>query len=109
STASDALLASLNHKGKLDFDYMQDIYGKEKEAIIDELGQKIFYLGAGEYQTREDYLSGDVKTKLEIAQTNQEFNLEGINWQSNIEALEAVIPKDLALSDIAYKFGSRFI
>lgn len=109
STASDALLASLNHKGKLDFDYMQDIYGKEKEAIIDELGQKIFYLGAGEYQTREDYLSGDVKTKLEIAQTNQEFNLEGINWQSNIEALEAVIPKDLALSDIAFKFGSRFI
>lgn len=109
SNASDALLASLNHRGALDFDYMQDIYGKDKEEMIDELGNKIFYLGAGEYQTREDYLSGDVKTKLEIAKTNQEYGLENREWLRNVQALEEVIPEDLPLSDIAFKFGSRFI
>lgn len=108
-TAHDALLSSLNRKGQLNFDYMSDIYGKNIEEIIDELGENIFYIGDGEYVTREDYLSGDVKTKLAEAQNNQEFNIEDRDWSVNINALEKVIPKDLYLSDITYKYGSRFI
>ncbi|MBG1279317.1 SNF2-related protein [Lactococcus lactis] len=109
NNAADALLASLNHKGKLDFEYMESVYGHSKEEMITELGNKLFYVGNGEYQTREDYLSGDVKTKLIEAQNNQAFQLEERSWSKNIEALEKVVPKDLPLSDITYKFGSRFI
>lgn len=109
NNASDALLASLNHRGKLDFEYMESIYGHNKEKIIDELGDRLFYIGDGIYQTKEDYLSGDVKTKLLEARNNQAFQVEERNWFKNIAALEEVVPKDLPLSDITYKFGSRFI
>ncbi|GAB2027860.1 SNF2-related protein [Lactovum odontotermitis] len=109
NSAEDALLASLNHKGRLDFEYMQDIYQKTKEEIIQELGNKLFYMGEGNYQTREEYLSGDVKTKLQTAKNHQTFALEDRDWTNNISALESVIPRDLPLSDINYKLGTRFI
>ena len=109
NNASDALLASLNHRGKLDFEYMESIYSHTKDEIIDELGDRLFYVGDGIYQTKEDYLSGDVKTKLLEAKNNQAFQVEERNWFKNIAALEEVVPKDLPLSDITYKFGSRFI
>ncbi|MDT2563313.1 SNF2-related protein [Lactococcus petauri] len=110
TSASDALLASLNHKGKLDFEYMTDIYhGHSREEIIQELGTQIFYEGNGYFVTREEYLSGDVKTKLSLAKTNNDFEVEDYDWSVNIQALEEVIPLDLPLSDISYKFGARFI
>ncbi|WP_014386595.1 MULTISPECIES: SNF2-related protein [Lactococcus] len=110
SSAGDALLASLNHKGKLDFEYMTDVYeGHTREDIIQELGNQIFYEGNGQYVTREEYLSGDVKTKLSLAKTNNDFEVEGYDWSVNIQALEEVIPLDLPLSDINYRLGARFI
>lgn len=110
SSAGDALLASLNHKGKLDFEYMTDVYeGHTREDIIQELGNQIFYEGNGQYATREEYLSGDVKTKLSLAKTNNDFGVEGYDWSVNIQALEEVIPLDLPLSDINYRLGARFI
>ena len=109
TSASDALLASLNHRGALDFDYMKDIYPQPKEEMVAELGDRLFYLGGNEYQVYEDYLSGDVKTKLSVAMTNRDFDFEGYDWSRNISALEEVIPKDLMLSEINYKFGTRFI
>ncbi|MFK4898992.1 SNF2-related protein [Lactococcus petauri] len=108
-TAHDALLASLNRKGHLDFEYMADIYGKTEDEMIEELGDSIYYIGDGEYVTREDFLSGDVKTKLVEAENNQEFNHEDRDWTTNIKALQEVIPEDLLLSDITFKFGARFI
>ncbi|MDG4969823.1 DEAD/DEAH box helicase family protein [Lactococcus lactis] len=108
-SAADALLASLNHRGTLDFDYMKDIYPHTKEEMVAELGERLFYLGADEYQVREDYLSGDVKTKLSVAMTNRDFDFEGYDWSRNISALEEVVPKDLMISEINYKFGTRFI
>lgn len=110
SSAGDALLASLNHKGKLDFEYMTDVYeGHTREDIIQELGNQIFYEGNGQYATREEYLSGDVKTKLSLAKTNNDFEVEDYDWSVNIQALEEVIPLDLPLSDINYRLGARFI
>lgn len=108
-TAQDALLASLNRKGHLDFEYMSDIYGKTEDEMIEELGDRIYYVGDGEYVTSEDFLSGDVKTKLVEAENNQEFNHEDRDWTKNIKALQEVIPEDLLLSDITFKFGTRFI
>lgn len=108
-TAHDALLASLNRKGHLDFEYMSDIYGKTEDEMIEELGDRIYYVGDGEYVTSEDFLSGDVKTKLVEAENNQEFNHEDRDWTKNIKALQEVIPEDLLLSDITFKFGTRFI
>ncbi|MFC4652444.1 helicase-related protein [Lactococcus nasutitermitis] len=85
------------------------LYPKTKEAIVQELGERLFYVGKGEYKTREDYLSGDVKTKLSEVTVKQEFSAEGRNWKKNIEALEAVQPKDITISQLNYKFGTRFI
>ena len=108
-TAHDALLTSLNRKGHLDFEYMSDVYGKTEDEMIEELGDRIYYVGDGEYVTSEDFLSGDVKTKLVEAENNQEFNHEDRDWTKNIKALQEVIPEDLLLSDITFKFGTRFI
>ena len=108
-TAHDALLASLNRKGHLEFEYMADISDKTEDEMIEELGDSIYYIGDGEYVTREDFLSGDVKTKLVEAENNQEFNHEDRDWTKNIKALQEVIPEDLLLSDITFKFGARFI
>lgn len=109
NSARDALLASLNHKGKLDFEYMEDVYLHSKEQMVEELGDHIFYTGAGQYEIKEDYLSGDVKTKLDVANSNQTFSIEDYDWSKNIHALEDVQPKDLMISDINFKFGTRFI
>lgn len=66
-------------------------------------------LAEGRYATREDYLSGNVKTKLAEAKTKQGFGVEDHDWSANIVALEAVIPKDITISELNYKFGTRFI
>lgn len=106
----DALLASLNHKGLLNFEYMLDIYpGVNKVQLIEELGDRIFYIGEGEYETREDYLSGDVKSKLEEVKLRQEMGNEGRDWSIQIAALTKVLPPDLPLEDINYQLGTRFI
>lgn len=108
--AQDALLASLNHKGLLNFEYMLDIYpGVNKVQLIEELGDRIFYIGEGEYETREDYLSGDVKSKLEEVKLRQEMGNEGRDWSIQIAALTKVLPPDLPLEDINYQLGTRFI
>lgn len=108
--AQDALLASLNHKGALNFEYMLDIYpGTNKEQLIEELGDHIFYIGEGEYETREDYLSGDVKSKLEEVKLRQEMGNEGRDWSIQVSALTEVLPSDLPLEDINYQLGTRFI
>ncbi|MFX3908104.1 N-6 DNA methylase, partial [Streptococcus suis] len=116
STALDALNSSLADGRGVDFDYMMSIYQVEsKMTLIEELGDLIMpdpekYLnGELSYVSRQDFLSGDVVTKLEVVdlfvkQDNQDFN-----WSHYAGLLEAIKPARITLADIDYRIGSRWI
>ncbi|HFI0568345.1 TPA: SNF2-related protein [Streptococcus suis] len=115
-TALDALNSSLADGRGVDFAYMMSIYQVEsKMTLIEELGDLIMpdpenYLnGELTYVSRQDFLSGDVVTKLEVVdlfvkQDNQDFN-----WPHYVGLLETVKPARITLADIDYRIGSRWI
>ncbi len=111
--AKDALVLSLNKYGNINFEYMQKLYDKQINEIIDELVQGDFiYLNPLNY-SKEDitkgwevksiYLNGNVKNKLKIV---EELKDESPYFQRNIEKLKEVIPKNVDFSDIKIDIGS---
>lgn len=113
-TALQALQISLNLKQTVDLYLMAKLYGKSPQDIITELGNKI-YLNPQKYygdplegwELDEEYLSGYVKDKLAYAKLRAEDNPE--LFQRNVEALQAVQPRDLLPGDIEYSIGSPWI
>ncbi|MGC3806489.1 helicase-related protein [Enterococcus faecium] len=114
-TAQEALQLSINRQMKVDLDYMMSIYPKDKETIIDELEDSIFinptkYQGdiyGNVWETREEYLSGDVKQKLVEAKLAIESYPE--IFQKNVSALEQSQPIPLKAGDIDYSLGATWI
>lgn len=120
-TAQDALMLSMNNKGKLDLEYMSSVYldskGKpnSKQVIIEELGTQIFQdpdkirgdREFGGYVLAEEYLSGYVADKLATARFYAEQNPE--KYQKNVDALEIVQPIPLEAHEINFQLGSRWI
>ena len=109
TTAKDALLASLNYRGKVDLNYMAEVYNKsllETDEIIKELGDVVFNDPQAGVVTADEYLSGDVKTKLTLAIAA--FR-DDVKFKRNVEALEKVIPKDKKPSEISVSIGAAFI
>lgn len=92
-TAWQALVASLVRHGKPDLEYMAQLYPKSPDEIVKELGDAV-YLDpeTGHWQTRESYLSGNVREKLATAREAAEADP---TLKRNVEALEKVQPKDL--------------
>lgn len=103
TTAKDALLASLNYRGKVDPDYMTEVYGKPLAEIVKELGDVLYDDPVSGLVTADEYLSGDVKTKL------AEAKAAGAKYQRNVEALEKVIPVDKKPSEISVSIGAAFV
>lgn len=105
-TAKDALVASLAERGRVDMDMMVQLYGKTEEQIANELGELLFSDPDAGWQTRDQYLSGNVKRKLaraeEAAKTSQAY-------ARNVEALRAVQPKDIEAVDINVKPGASWV
>lgn len=104
-TPLEALNHSLSKKGRVDIDYMLSIYETTKEQLLKDLDDAIFDLPSG-YETKEQYLSGDVKTKL--AQAKQ-WAKENPLYEKHVRALESVQPEDLGVSDIHVELGARWI
>lgn len=108
---SDALAISMNYKGRVDFDYMSEMLGGEsKDDIVRNLRGKIFLVPNSEeeiYQTREEYLSGDVVQKLEDAQ----YALENGDHRfgDNVDALIEVQPAKRDFSEISVSLSSHWI
>ena len=105
----DALAHSLSWKGLVDIDYMAQLLGQPKEKILDEfVGSGLGFINPdnGLPEIRNHYLSGNVREKLlqakEAAKTSEKF-------ESNVEALEAIQPKDLKYEEISYYLGSAWI
>jgi len=109
STAKDALLASLNYRGGVDLDYMAEVYNKplaEVGDIIQELGDVVYEDPDGRIVTADEYLSGDVKSKLVAARVAAQ---DDAKYSRNVEALEKIIPKDKTPSEISISIGAAFV
>ena len=109
--AEDALRYSLNNRGSVDFEYMKTIYPKNENEIIEELDGLIYQDPAkindfnNGWVITSEYLSGNVKQKLNYVKT---INEDG-KYDKNIEALERVQPTPLEYDEISVKLGSTWI
>jgi N12 class adenine-specific DNA methylase/SAM-dependent methyltransferase len=103
-SAEEGLLVCLNQRGAVDLAYIAALYGKPEEAIIAELGDLIYRDPASKaWQTADDYLSGNVREKLKIAEA------AGPAFARNAEALRAVQPEDVLPGDIDANLGASWI
>lgn len=112
-TSKEALIASLNQKGKVDLDYMERISNKNYDTLIEELKGKIYRNPLVEdsriqkgWETSEEYLSGDVVEKLAIAEAKEN---ENDMYIENVMALRKVQPARLEASDIEVRLGATWI
>lgn len=106
-TASDALTASLNNKGTVDIDYMVQLTGRDKTDIIQELRDSIYKNPvSGNYETSEEYLSGNVLEKLEYAEEAAKTNPA---YNENVKALQKVQPVKLQPQEIYASLGASWI
>lgn len=105
-SAQDALIASLNERGRIDPEFMAELYGKEWEAIVTELDGLVYHNPTGAWETADDYLSGNVKAKLKQAEDAAQRDHQ---YQANVTALQAVIPPDMPALKIAVRMGSPWV
>lgn len=112
-TASEALALSVGERAGIDFGYMQQLTGKDKETLIQDLQGVIFAdplekdaSGEPRYYTADEYLSGDVRHKLQVAKLAAQNNPA---FAVNVQALETVQPKDLEASEIAVRLGATWL
>ena len=111
-TASEALAVSIAEKARVDMEYMSQLTGKPTEEIAAELYGVIFKDPAygsdplSGWQTADEYLSGNVRQKLRVAQRAAERDPA---FAVNVEALKAAQPKDLDASEIEVRLGATWI
>ena len=114
-TPSEALAVSIGEHGKVDLPYMADLLGTpgNYERITTELSGVIFKEPAADaddpeagWQTADEYLSGNVRDKLRMAQLAAESHPE---FRVNVEALEKAQPKDLEASEIDVRLGATWL
>lgn len=114
-TASEALAVSLGEKARIDMNFMTELTGKSEEELYEDLKGVIFLNplhtsendGREKYLTADEYLSGNVREKLEWAKRSAD--LYPNDYTVNVEALTAVQPKDLSASEITVRLGTTWI
>ena len=109
-TPDEALILSIQDKAKVDLNYMQKLCGIDMDKMIKSLEGIIFnvpeYGEPNHWVTADEYLSGNVREKLKIA---EQFAKEDSSFNINVQKLKEVIPKDLTASEIGVKLGSTWI
>lgn len=113
-SAEDALMLSINYRGGVDISYMQTLYPKSAEEIFAELDTLVYRnpvranaedITTG-WETAEEYLSGNVRAKLVVAQSYAENDEQ---YRRNVEALHIVQPEPLTASEIDIRMGVTWI
>ena len=110
----EALQISKNERGKVDIAYIEELTGKDYDTVLSELGSTVFrdpeqvkegdkYSG---FVTAEEYLSGEVVNKLDLARSVAKEHPE---YRKNVEALEGVQPVTLSASDISVRLGATWV
>ena len=113
-TAVEALALSIGEKAHVDMDYMSRLTGKDEETLFSELTGVVFlnpaYTGENDghekYLPADEYLSGNVRQKLAVAQGKAEQNPQ---YQINADALAQVQPTDLTASEISVRLGATWL
>ena len=106
-TASEALAVSIGERARVDLPFMAQLSGKGEEEIIDELTGVIYHDPIRDnWQTSDEYLSGNVRQKLREAQAAAKRDPA---YQINVAALEKAQPKDLDASEIEVRLDATWI
>ena len=108
-TASEALALSIGEKARVDLPYMEQLTGKTQAELVQDLQGIIFKVPNCEpvsYVVADEYLSGNVRNKLTVAELAAKNDPE---LAVNVEALEKVIPKDLSAAEISVRLGATWI
>ena len=108
-TASEALALSIGEKARVDLPYMEQLTGKTQAELVQDLQGVIFKVPNCEpvsYAAADEYLSGNVRNKLTVAELAAKNDPE---LAVNVEALEKVIPKDLSAAEISVRLGATWI
>lgn len=108
-TASEALALSIGEKARVDLPYMEQLTGKTQAELVQDLQGVIFKVPNCEpisYVAEDEYLSGNVRNKLTVAELAAKNDPE---LAVNVEALKKVIPKDLSAAEISVRLGATWI
>ena len=108
-TASEALALSIGEKARVDLPYMEQLTGKTQAELVQDLQGVIFKVPNCEpvsYVASDEYLSGNVRNKLTVAELAAKNDPE---LAVNVEALKKVIPKDLSAAEISVRLGATWI
>jgi N12 class adenine-specific DNA methylase len=106
-SSKEALLVSLNERGRVDLDHMSDLLNKPVEEFLPELKGLIFRNPqTNEWETDDQYLSGNVREKLAVADAAA---VTDPRFTENVEALKSVQPADLAATEIDVRLGSAWL
>ena len=108
-TASEALALSIGEKARVDLPYMEQLTGKTQAELVQDLQDVIFKVPNCEpvsYVAADEYLSGNVRNKLTVAELAAKNDPE---LAVNVEALKKVIPKDLSAAEISVRLGATWI
>ena len=108
-TASEALALSIGEKARVDLPYMEQLTGKTQAELVQDLQGVIFKVPNCEpvsYVAADEYLSGNVRNKLTVAELAATNDPE---LAVNVEALKKVIPKDLSAAEISVRLGATWI
>ena len=109
--ANDALIVSISEKARVDMEYMSSLTGKSIEELAKDLEGEIFKVPSFDneeikYVTADEYLSGNVREKLKVA---EKFAQTDETYLVNVKHLKEVIPKDLSASEISVRLGTTWI
>lgn len=106
-TALEALAISMAETAKVDLAYMSKLTDMSQDLLISELKGEIFLMpNTGEYQSASEYLSGDIRQKLDVAEHYAESDGR---FTENVEALKSAMPEPLKAGDIDVKIGATWI
>lgn len=108
-TASEALALSIGEKARVDLPYMEQLAGKTQAELVQDLQGVIFKVPNCEpvsYVAADEYLSGNVRNKLTVAELAAKNDPE---LAVNVDALKKVIPKDLSAAEISVRLGATWI
>ena len=108
-TASEALALSIGEKARVDLPYMEQLTGKTQAELVQDLQGVIFKVPNCEpvsYVAADEYLSGNVRNKLTVAELAAKNDPE---LAVNMDALKKVIPKDLSAAEISVRLGATWI
>jgi N12 class adenine-specific DNA methylase len=107
SSPKEALIVSLNEKGRVDLPHMARLLSRPADEFLPELAGVLFLNPqTQEWETEDHYLSGNVREKLDIAQA---ASITEPRYMENVEALKSVQPEDLSATEIDARMGACWI